>query len=426
MKNTVLPADTYVVINNTILTEQDRKIITMLYQPIIGSIASALFFSLWSQLEKSEIISDTFTHHQLMSNMKLRLEDIIEAREKLEGIGILKTFLKKGNVNNYVYQLFSPLPAYEFFNNPILDVSLSNNVGINEYNKLVEYFKIPVIKLEEYENVTCSFNETYESVTETNKEYTQIKKISKNNIEIQSSFNLNAILELIPDEMLNKRRITKEQKLFINKLAYIYNLTETALSEIIMNSINDKNLIDYDKLKENCRKYYSFENNGKLPNLIYKNQPEYLRKKISDTSNRSKIIYKFETTSPYDFLYEKNNNTKPSTNDLKILEFLLVEQQLNPGVVNVLVDYVLKINNNKLIKSFVLTISSQWVRNKIETVEDAMKIAEKEYKSKKTYEPKKQIKTIETKPDWFDKNIEENIVSEQEQLEFEARLKNMK
>ena len=42
----ILPADTYTVINKTILTENDRKILTMLYQPIIGSDSINLFFTL--------------------------------------------------------------------------------------------------------------------------------------------------------------------------------------------------------------------------------------------------------------------------------------------------------------------------------------------------------------------------------------------
>ena len=46
MHITILPADTYVVINKTVLNEQDRKIITMLYQPIIGFAAVSLYFTL--------------------------------------------------------------------------------------------------------------------------------------------------------------------------------------------------------------------------------------------------------------------------------------------------------------------------------------------------------------------------------------------
>ena len=267
MKNVVLPADTFVVINKTVLTEQDRKIITMLYQPIISSISSSLFFTFWSYLDKSEILSEQYTHHELMSNMKLSLEDIIEAREKLEGVGLIKTYLKKGNVNNYVYELYSPLSAYEFFNNPILDVTLLNNVGKSNYKKLIQYFKLPNIKKSEYEDITCSFTDVFENVSNiSNNEYQEIKKISKNSINIKSKINIDYLIEMIPTEVLDKRRITNELKNIIIKLSFVYNLSEQDLYDVILSSVNEEKKIDIDNLKTNCRKYYSFENKGKIPN----------------------------------------------------------------------------------------------------------------------------------------------------------------
>ena len=85
MKNVnILPADTYSVINKTIITDVDKKIVSMLYQPIIGFTAVSLYYSLISDLEKSELISDDLTHYHLMANMQLSLEDIMVEREKLE------------------------------------------------------------------------------------------------------------------------------------------------------------------------------------------------------------------------------------------------------------------------------------------------------------------------------------------------------
>ena len=54
-----------------------------------------------------------------MTSTQLNLDTIVSVREKLEGIGLLKTYYKKNSVNNYIYELYSPLNAYEFFNNPI-------------------------------------------------------------------------------------------------------------------------------------------------------------------------------------------------------------------------------------------------------------------------------------------------------------------
>ena len=47
MKNlNILPADTYTVVNKSILSEKDKKIISMLYQPIIGYCAVSLYYAL--------------------------------------------------------------------------------------------------------------------------------------------------------------------------------------------------------------------------------------------------------------------------------------------------------------------------------------------------------------------------------------------
>lgn len=427
MKISVLPADVYIVVNKTIFNNNDRRILTMLYQPLIGSSAVNLYFTLWSFLDKNEIKSEEFTHHHLMVNMGLKLEYIIEAREKLEGIGLLKTYLKKDNVNKYVYELYSPISGYDFFSNPILNVALYNNLGKVEYEKTKEYFKNPRVILTGYEDITCKFNDIFESATGIiDQELDDIRKENRIGFFIEPKFNIDTIITSIPEEMLNYKSLTKEIKSLIYKLSFIYDFGEDTIVDIIRNSINEKNNIDKELLRKNSRKYYNFENAGKLPSIVYRNQPEYLRKPKGDTSIRAKAIYYFETTSPYDFLYTKNNNAEPSSSELRILETLLIDYKMNPGVVNVLIDYVLRINNNKLIKSFVETIASQWARSNIETVEQAMKLAEKEYKNKKTQEkPTKKVEFVK-EPEWFNKKIQEKNTTIEEQQSFEEKLKELR
>ena len=91
----------------------------------------------------------------------------------------------------------------------------------------------------------------------------------------------------------------------------------------------------------------------------------------------------------------------------------MLEQKLNPGVVNVLIDYVLKVNNKKLNKDYIETIVGQWKRLKVETVVDAMEVCKKEHKKfkktifkKEVKENSKKLENLETLPLWFDKKIE--------------------
>ena len=76
MSKNLLPADLYIVVNKTTIHEQDRKLITTLYQPIIGYTAVSLYFTLVDDLDKRNLMSEDITHHHLMSTMQLKLSDI--------------------------------------------------------------------------------------------------------------------------------------------------------------------------------------------------------------------------------------------------------------------------------------------------------------------------------------------------------------
>ena len=118
MSYTLLPADSYTVINKSILTNNDKNNLIAFYEPIIGPLAIALYLTLWNDLDKFEIESREFTHHHLMSIMKTDLNTLREAREILESVGLIKTYYKEGEIASYIYELYSTLPVKEFLSHP--------------------------------------------------------------------------------------------------------------------------------------------------------------------------------------------------------------------------------------------------------------------------------------------------------------------
>ena len=428
MKNiTIVPADTYTVINKSIITEQDRRIVSILYQPIIGYTATSLYFTLVNSLDEEAMMSEDLTHHHLMSNMQLKLDDIVIAREKLEAIGLLKTYIKKDNINQYVYCIYSPLEASEFFNHPILNIVLYNNIGKKEYEKVLNAFKIPNVSLRDYEDITSSFDEVFKSVKGSNFEITEdLVKRDSNKLGINKTVDFELISSGISKNQINEKCFTEEIKDLINSLSYIYNLSSLDMQEIIKNSLNEKGYIDKTLLRKTCRDYYQFENAGNLPSLIYNKQPEFLKKPEGDNSKWAKMVYTFENITPYQLLKAKGKGAEPTERDMKLVESLLVDQKLTPGVVNVLISYVLRVNNEKLNKAYVETIAAQWKRLNIETVEDAMRYSEKEHKKlNKIVNEKSSVKPIskhvkeETLPAWFNKEqeVEETTKEEVEELD---------
>ena len=102
----------------------------------------------------------------------------------------------------------------------------------------------------------------------------------------------------------------------------------------------------------------------------------------------------------------------------------MCDLELKPAVVNVLIDYVLKKNNNKLNQAFVETIAGQWKRSGIETADEAMRCAEEEQKKIMKKAPVN-IKTPEATPVWFKEEIKSNEASIEEQKELEELLKGL-
>jgi len=419
----ILPADSYIVINKSLLNDNDRLVLTMLYQPIVGSNAISLYFTLWADLNKTEIMSNEYTHHHLMSTMCLKLDDISSARKKLEAVGLLKTFFKNASINNYVYELYSPYTPSEFFSNPILSSALLSSVGKKEYQDLVSYYKIPKVNMNEFEDITMHFSDIYKMGNNLLEDITQkgIKKKDKLEVMVDDVVDFDFIISSMPKGICNEKIFNSSTKKLINRLAYLYNFDDTTLVGLIKDSLNEKGMISESEFKKNCKNFYSFENNSH-PKLIYKVKNDVKEDKKDLKNIKDKLIECFECTTPYDFLRAKYGGSKPTNKDINLIEGLLVDQELNPGVINVLIDYVLRTNDNKLNRNLVEAIASQWKLSNINSVVDAMKQAEKEYRKINIAKEKKEKKEGQKLPSWYGKNVKKEQMSNEEIEELENML----
>jgi len=418
----LLPADTYTVVNKSIITEDDKKNIISLYEPIIGPIAISLYFTLLRDIRLLEFISTDYTHHHLMTIMKSSIEIIKIARESLEGVGLLKSYFKEGEPNSYVYELYSPLSPKEFFSNPIFNITLYNNLGKLEYELIKAEYELPKIDLKEYEDVSKELNLTYKSSS--NIDPIETREKNSLNIKLESNIDYDLLIASMPKGTLRESALTKKTKELIDQLSFIYDIDTLKMVEILRTVINERGTFDKEELRKNTRKYYQYNNNGKLPTLVYRTQPEYLKSPSGDTSALAQITYMFENTTPYDFLKIKYKGSNPTSRDLRLLETLLVDLNLQPAVVNVLIDYVLKKNNNKLNQPFVETIAGQWKRCNVETAAEAMELAKKENTkyNKKISQTSKSKTSTQDEPVWFNQEIKKEEMTPEELNEMEELL----
>lgn len=421
MNDVFLPADKYKVINKTILSENDKKNLISFYMPIIGCTAVSLYLTLWQDLNYKEEDSEILIHRHLMTLLKESKEVIYQARQSLEAVGLLKTYVKCENVKTFIYELYSPLLPNEFFNHPILNIVLYNNIGSEEYDNLIKIYQKKKYDYSQYTDITKKMDEVYK--TESYNLKSDIKDRNINNITLNSKINYDQISASIPKNVMSDKALNKKSKELIDNLSFVYNFDTLKMIELIRGSLNEFGMIDKNALRLNARKSYNLSSNS-LPTLVYRTQPEYLKKASGDNSLHAQIVSMFESISPYDFLKYKNKGAIPTNKDLKLVESLLVDLELPPAVVNVLLDYCLRKNNNKLTTAYVETIAGQWKRADLKTAEEAMKFAEKEHKklNKKISVESKKI----SEPAWFNKKIETTDVSDQEQKELEELLKEFK
>lgn len=424
MNVNILPADTYFVINKSIITEEDKKVLNMLYLPIIGPLPVMLYIIFISDLDKSNLISDVNSHSHLLSRLRISPSEFAEARNGLEAIGLLKTYFKSDNVNNYIYELYSPISANDFFTHPMLNMVLYNNVGKKEYDKLVTYFKNMRISKDGYQDITHTFNSVFKSIPSTtiNISSDSIRKHNKLKLNIDSDFDIDFLVDTMPD-YIDRKIFTKDLKELIITLAYLYDIDASKMQNIIKSCINEKGTVNREELRKITRNHYQFDHNGVLPTVMFQTQPEYLCKPVGDNSNIAKMIYTFENTSPYDFLKSKHNGAEPVKSDILLIEKLMIDHQLKAGVVNVLIDYILRTHDNKLNSSYVLKIAGEWSRKKIETVEEAMDIARKNYKAINKKTSKKNEVLEKDVPVWLDKDNRAMDASNEEMQAIQDMLK---
>src|SRR5690625_2694302 len=104
----IMPIDGYKVQLQQSLSIDYTHSLIHLYQPLIGIDSISLYFTLLhdTNLQSNEQLQ---THHTLMNQLNMSLDKIYEARLKLEGIGLIKTYQNKtDDIVYYIYQLKVP------------------------------------------------------------------------------------------------------------------------------------------------------------------------------------------------------------------------------------------------------------------------------------------------------------------------------
>ncbi|MFC0275963.1 hypothetical protein ACFFH2_04555, partial [Enterococcus devriesei] len=142
MADELKPSTFYTVYGEPQLDQSKQNALLYLYQPIIGSTALSLYLNLVSDL-MIEGKSPSLMHTDLLATLDTGLMNLVKARHKLEGIGLLETYQQEDHEigMNLIYQLRIPLAPDKFFQDPLMSFLLMDKVGDRRYERLINRFK---------------------------------------------------------------------------------------------------------------------------------------------------------------------------------------------------------------------------------------------------------------------------------------------
>lgn len=416
-KITLNLTDLYEVSSGSILTDYDRKVLVRLYQPIIGTDAIGLYFTLWSELEGERTIT-TYSAQlsRLIDILKISIKEFNYALEQLEMMGLVKTYYNKiKDQQNFIYKLKAPLTPYRFFEYELFHMLFKNAVTKIDYERTRLYFdNVKAIKAD-YKEITKPFDATRLGLDLNNREIADLMKLANNTPDRSSSkpilsFDFDLFYQGLKEYQISKRSITKAVEEEIRVLSHAYNISVFDMRNLVVSSLDKDSQVDIFKLKARAKDFIPLHTNQVSENKV-----------TSVKSGNEKLDSKIELLSkltPLEFLTLKYNNQKPVYSDVKLIENLIKETKLPNPVINVLIDYVLFKNNNRLTASYIMKIAGTLMRENIKDVYETMVFLNNPIKSSPSNylekdEPNfKVVPKVETK----EKPVEHDLTSVFEEL----------
>lgn len=369
----------------------ERNVFALLYQPILGCDAFTLYLTLWSLIERSKHKQNEFQHVILYDTLHTNPKRFIEARQKLEAIGLLVAYRKD---EIYLYELKAPLSAEEFIKDGSLGAYLFSRVGKEVFEQLSNMFRVSSNEKEGFENITSSFDKVFDSLpTPIEVDHSYVKK-SKAKYQINHIFDFDVFLEGLSKNFVDKRKITKSVREKIMNIAYVYNLDEFTMQKAFMDTVDKDRNININILSKNARKWFEFERETIDPVHELDNttkQPSY-----------NDMIEKCATETPSSIL-TMLFASKPAVSELNVVERLRDNFEFSNELLNFLLVYVVGQLEDFPSYNYFDKVAVSWERQGVDTIKKAM-TAIKRHGTKDVRKPTKSRNDIpqDIESDWFD------------------------
>ena len=220
--------------NSEKINEYDLEIIRLFYAPIVGQNAICFYQLLVDTVKNTKYINEKHDFSKLSKILQLNLSLLLVEREKLEAIGLIKTYLSTDNM--IILDIQKPLTINMIAKNDLMSSILIDKLGMQLFKELIESKANYVFEPNKTVEISKKFYEIYDLPNTKEQKITFNFKV--NNIyEASKSLNSEKFIEY-----LTNNKPTTSEFMMINNLKKL-KFCDAAINLFINYSMKINNLI---------------------------------------------------------------------------------------------------------------------------------------------------------------------------------------
>lgn len=429
------PGAGYIVTASYQWSNFDEHVFELFYQPILGPVSFAMFHALRTKLSNGPVISERQPQSQLLIQLNAGRQAADDAIQRLEATGMLRTFRQTDQLGElFVYELQPTITPDEFINDNLLSVLLLEAVGESRFNELQKFasrFSLPKVH-SSLKEITRNFFDVFHvneqlithlpaEIGAARKKIGDEPRLAKQ--ENITDFDWPTLVQLLKGQPITEEDLSLNREL-IEVEHRLYGIDEPSMARLLTQATDlSSNRIKPQRLKQIIASKYRVD----AKKIETSNDKQRASQQVSPSQEEQQLIEACNYYAPITFLQQLKQQMGGfvTSGERTIIRSLIQEQQLDPGVVNILSWYVVaSLERPTLQANYVNAIANNWLRAGVTTAKGALeqiqtfanKKAQKR-SSRQSNRYRQQATTVREKmPAWTKENEKQGEKSTPEQL----------
>lgn len=443
--------------------------LTHLYQPIMGILPLSLYITL-TQITQYQDGDQVSRHSNLQQLLNVGIQDLNQAREKLESLYLLETYRDleshpNPSFQNILYRTKTPLTLEAFDRQAILRTALINQIGSKDYQELLNNHRKPSYNQSRFVSMKTSFSQAFYDINVTEEIEGDTEEANLPKVSHQGNLNYSKFIQFLMSEGIDHSLLTTQLKDQVYALHQVYRLSESELVQIYAQALSpSKREIDEkvlyqlaeqrgkadvpkkassSKVATQAVKATGGSDQPEAPPALNEQQIQERIKELNEdypelSDGDISLVISCEQMPNRRFLMgiKDGLNGFMGSREEQYLEDILGYTTLHPSVINFMMYYLLAMEGRtNLYKGDLERFANEWQRNDIKDVASAILYVRKQ----KEVRPKSQSKSYKKKsgykepiPDWMkeetttkEETPEEVEKSQERQDAIRAKLSNL-